>query len=52
MLVKDLIVEASVADGETCELPRVTVRVLAAGNRSLDKTVFEQFFIEIASVTA
>ena len=41
MLIKDLVVEASVANSEAGELTGVAVRILAASNRSFDQSMFE-----------
>lgn len=51
MLVKDLIVEACVANCEACELPSVAVWVSAALDSSCYQTMLKQLFIEEPGVS-
>ena len=44
--------ETSIADCEAGKLSSVSIRVLTAGDRSLDQPVLEKLFVEVASVTA
>mgnify|MGYP002809575301 CR=1 FL=1 len=52
MLIQDIVVEASITDGEAGELAGVAIGVLAAGDSRLDQTVLEKLFVEVASVSA
>lgn len=52
MLVKHLVVEASVSNGEASELSGVSVWILATGYGSFNKSVLEKFFVEVACMAA
>ena len=52
MLIENLIVEASVANGEAGEFTGVAVWILAASYGSFDQSMFEKLLVEVPCVPA
>ena len=52
MLVQDLVMESSVSDCKASKFPGVTVGILAASYGSLNQSVLQEFFVEVARVSA
>lgn len=52
VLIKNVVVEASIAHCKASKLPRVLVRILAALDRCGNQAMLQQLFVEETSVTA
>ena len=52
MLIKHIIMEASISHSKACKLASVPIRVLAASNCSFNQSVLKQLLVEEASMSA
>jgi len=52
VLVKNIVVEASVSNSEACKLPCVSIRVLTALDRGCDETELEKLLVEESCMSA